>query len=158
MTDTRRVCRPGWNAAYRSPGISHLFLRSTSSTRGTLSLFLELPGGGHGEGWKTPFSAALCLCLRLYKSSGFLQLPGQVWAFKVISAMCTQECTLSDFPPGFSFSQLCRPRLGLPAGLAARDVLGQHQQGAGGIRRSFPGERGPRTTPQHRVQPLFFER
>lgn len=76
----------------------------TSSTRGTLSLFLELPGGEHGEG-KTPFLASLCLCL--YKSSGFVQFRSQVWALtprcEVISVMRTQECALSDFPSWILF-------------------------------------------------------
>lgn len=74
--------------------------------------------GARGE--KIPFLASLCLRLRLYKSSGFVRLPGQVWALalrcEVISVMCTQECALSDFPPGFSFSQSCKPRLRLPRG------------------------------------------
>lgn len=62
--DTRRVCCPGWNAAYRLPGISHFFLHSTSNTRGTLSLFLESRAGGTGRGGKHP-SQPLSACASL---------------------------------------------------------------------------------------------
>ena len=112
------------------------------------------------QGGKTPFSASLSLCLRLYKSSGFVRLPGQVWALalrcKVISVMCTQECALSDFPPGFSFSQSCKPRLRLAPGSQTEMSRESISRVPVGFNRSLPGERGPGTTPQRQVQPLFF--
>jgi len=130
VTGVRRVCLLGWNAAYRSPGISHFFLvQHFKHKRDIVTVPRATRRGAWGE--KIPFLASLCLRLRLYKSSGFVWLLGQVWALvlwcEVISVMRTQECTLSDFPPGFSFSESCNRRLWLPSGLADRDVPREHQ-------------------------------
>lgn len=100
--DTLRVCLPGWSGAYLSPGISQFF-HSTSHTAETLSLF----HGGVGRTALPPRAGSACASL-LHKSSGFVQLLGQVWALElrqqrgVIPATCAQECALSDSPPGFS--------------------------------------------------------
>lgn len=114
VTDTHRVCLPGWSSAYRSAGVSHFLWHSTSGTGETLSLF--------HEGWengKTPSLLRLALPVPpLHKSSGFVQLLGQVWALAlrrgVIPATCTQECALSDFPPGFSLSPVLQSKARSP--------------------------------------------
>lgn len=67
---------------------------------------VPVPRGG-GRTALPPRAGSACASL-LHKSSGFVQLLGQVWALElrqqrgVIPATCAQECALSDSPPGFS--------------------------------------------------------